>query len=97
MPGPNSLLKKLHFVPEEIATDGAKNFDARGFEYFVVLAPNLSIVTFSRVMSMDASAHVNDPATAQTIMTTNTVSAIPVDWPYYRVSTATGPCQVALV
>jgi hypothetical protein len=97
MPGPNSLLKKLHFVPEEIATGAAKNFDARGFSYFTVLAPNNSIVTFSRVMSMSASAHVNDPGAAQTIMTTDTISAIPVDWPFYRVSTETGPCQVAFV
>ena len=94
---PNSLLKKLHFVPEEILAAGAKNYDARGFSMFTVLAPNASIVTFSRVMSMGASAHVSDPAAAQTIMTTNTMSAIPVDWPYYRVSTATGPCQVAFV
>jgi hypothetical protein len=94
---PNSLKKKLHFVPEEILAAGAKNFDARGFSYFTVLAPNLSIVTFSRVMSISASAHVGDPGAAQTIMTTNTMSAIPVDWPFYRVSTATGPCQVAFV
>jgi hypothetical protein len=94
---PNSLLKKLHFVPETIASAGAKNFDARGFSIFIVLAPAGTTVTFSRVMTMAATGHNNDPVTAQETVASNTMNAEVVDWPFYRVSAANGPCQVAFV
>lgn len=94
---PNSLLKKLHFEPEEIATGAAKNFDARGFTTFTILAPAGTTVTFSRIMSMAATGHNNDPTAAQETVAATNINAEIVDWPYYRVSAAGGPCQVAFV
>ena len=94
---PNSLLKKLHFVPEEIASGGAKNYDARGFAVFTILAPAGTTVTFSRVMSIEATGHNNDPTPAEETVAADSMNAEIVDWPFYRVSAASGPCQVAFV
>ena len=94
---PNSLLKKLWFVSEEIATGDSKNFDARGFTLFTILAPAGTTVTFSRIMSMAATGHNNDPATAQETVSPDSMNNEIIDWPFYRVSAASGPCQVAFV
>ncbi len=94
---PKSPTQHLYAVPTTIVVGTPQNFDARGRTYFTILAPVGSTVTFSRVNSSGASAHVTDPATAQVVVTADTISNIPVDWPFYRVSTAGGPCDVCLV
>lgn len=92
-----SIAQKLYSTPVTVTTAAGANFDARGYSYFTILAPTGSTVTYSRVMSMSASSHNSDPATAQGTVASNTMSAVAVDWPFYRVTTSGGSCQVSLV
>ena len=94
---PKSLSQRLYATPTTVVVGTPQNFDARGYDYFTILSPTGSTVTFSRVMTIDASAHVTDPTDAQETVASNTMNAEAVDWPFYRVSTVGGSCQVSLV
>jgi len=94
---PKSLSQRLYSEPVTIASGAAQNFDTRGFNYITILSPAGTTTTYSRVNSIDASAHVTDPATATSTVASDTMEAIAVDWPFFRVSAASGPCDVCLV
>lgn len=80
---------------QSLAASGVVNVDARGASNLTVISGSGATTTVSRVDSMAAAAHTTGTENQFTVAaTTKTVTA--VDWPFYRISVAGGPCRFAL-
>lgn len=79
-----------------IPSGGAAVFDARLCLYFSIITDATCTVTYSRVDSPTASAHTTGAANQGTL-TSGTILTLPVDWPWYRISTSGGTCRVSLL
>ncbi len=75
-----------------LAAGGAAVFDLTNAIRMHVVPVSGATVTYSKVDSPSASSHDSD--TTRVATSEFTVDA---DWPYYRVSTATQGCRVAVV
>ena len=83
-----------HYRPVGHLADGeASVIDTRGCLSLSIQAGAGATVTFSRVDAMDAEAHGD----GQDAVAATEFNAIPVEWPFYRVSVAGGTAKVAVV
>lgn len=92
-PQKNTLVREV----VTLAAGEAKNFPAQLMAKMSVQAGTGATVLWSRVNSMAATAHGTLAGAVITPPAAGDLATIAVDWPYYRVSTASGPATVALV
>jgi hypothetical protein len=83
-----------------LAADESLRVDARGARQrgrstLTVIAEAGATATVSRVNSAQATEHI--AGAGQFTVTGGEMEALPVDWPYYRISVANGGCRVALL
>lgn len=71
--------------------------DARMCKTLTIISGTGATVGYSRVDSPTASAHTTGTENAVTGITANTKTVVTVDWPFYRINTAGGPCRISLV
>jgi hypothetical protein len=76
-----------------LAAGEAIVLDVRGMGTLTMIAGAGATITWSRVDTSDAGAHVG----AGTTIAATEVSAISVDWPFVRISVAGGSARVAAV
>lgn len=69
--------------------------DARGMSNLTIITGDGATATVSRVDSLGAEAHTEGEENAETVAE-NTKLVIPVDWPFFRVSSADGPTRIGL-
>lgn len=80
-----------------LADGEGQTFDARAMAKMSVLAGTGATVLWSRVNAPNATAHGTLAGAVITPPAATALTTLAVDWPYYRVSTADGPCYVAIV
>lgn len=82
-------------TPIALADAGAVVMDTRAMKNLTVITGVGCTATVSRVDTPNANAHTTGAENSFTVAaTTKTVTAI--DWPFYRVSAAGGPCRIAV-
>lgn len=74
--------------------DGESLVITPGSGWLTVISGAGATVTVSRVDSRRATAHTTGTENSFTVAAT-TRTTTEVDWPYYRVSVAGGPCRIA--
>lgn len=84
------------FAVKDLASGAAVVIDARGMKYITVITGSGATATVSRVDTPTASAHTTGTENSFTVAAT-TKTATAVDWPFWRVSVASGPCRIGLV
>lgn len=83
--------------PPFTVADGAQIcLDASGLRLVTIIAGAGATVTVSRVDAPDASAHTTGTQNSFTVAA-DTRTATTIDWPFYLISVAGGPCRVASV
>lgn len=96
MPANSELSKVFGATARSIGDGQAVTVDARGMASLTVIAGTGATVTVSRVDSKTASAHTTGDGNSFTVAA-DARETIPVDWPYYRISTAGGACRYSLI
>jgi hypothetical protein len=79
-----------------LASGGSTVVDARGMATLTVIAGAGATVTVSRVDSATAVADSTDTQGNFTVAA-GAMTATPVDWPFYRVTSAGGAARVGVV
>lgn len=96
MPANSELSKVFGASARSLADGQGVTVDARGMASLTVIAGAGATVTVSRVDTKNADAHTEGEGNSFTVAATER-ETIPVDWPYYRISTAGGACRYSLI
>lgn len=86
---------KIFGVLPQVLADGTSIvIDARGGATLTIIAAGGAAVTVSRV---DTAAAVANTTLGDYTVAASTISQLPVDWAFYRISTAGGSCRYCVV